>query len=191
MRDVFAAVLKEQRGTGAAVAAWHDGRWIVDLWGGTATADGSRVWMQDSIVQPYSVSKPFAAMCVLLLVDRGLVDLDAPVQRYWPEFTAPGNGPPRPLAPGRRRRARHARRHRRLLRLGSSVRAARGPATSMAARHRARRVGALLRPSRRRDRAPRRRTHARGIPSRRVLRARGTRFRRSASRPMNRRAQSS
>jgi CubicO group peptidase (beta-lactamase class C family) len=87
--DIFATVLSEQRGTGAAVAAWHDGRWIVDLWGGTATADGSRAWRRDSIVQPYSVSKPFAAMCLLLLIDRGLVELDAPMQRYWPEFTAP------------------------------------------------------------------------------------------------------
>ena len=80
---------REQRGTGAAIAVWHEGRWIADLWGGTARADGSRLWVQDSIVQPYSVSKPFAAMCALLLIDRGLVDLDAPMQRYWPEFTAP------------------------------------------------------------------------------------------------------
>jgi CubicO group peptidase (beta-lactamase class C family) len=89
VRDVFATVLAEQRGTGAAVAAWHDGRWIVDLWGGTATADGSRLWVRESIVQPYSVSKPFAAMGLLLLIDRGLVELDAPMQRYWPEFAAP------------------------------------------------------------------------------------------------------
>jgi CubicO group peptidase (beta-lactamase class C family) len=88
VRDVFATVLGEQRGTGAAVAAWYDGRWIVDLWGGTATADGSRLWQRESIVQPYSVSKPFAAMGALVLVDRELCDLDAPVQRYWPEFTA-------------------------------------------------------------------------------------------------------
>ena len=88
VRDVFATVLGEQRGTGAAVAAWHDGRWVVDLWGGTASADGSRLWVRDSIVQPYSVSKPFAAMCALLLIDRGVIDLDAPMQRYWPEFTA-------------------------------------------------------------------------------------------------------
>ncbi|HEY6469998.1 MAG TPA: serine hydrolase domain-containing protein [Candidatus Dormibacteraeota bacterium] len=87
--DVFTAVLGEQCGTGAAAAAWRDGKWIVDLWGGTGAADGSRLWMQDSIVQPYSVSKPFAAMCALLLIDRGLVDLDAPMQRYWPEFTTP------------------------------------------------------------------------------------------------------
>jgi CubicO group peptidase (beta-lactamase class C family) len=89
VRDTFASVLSEQRGTGAAVAAWSEGRWIVDLWGGSATADGSRLWLRDSIVQPYSVSKPFAAMCALLLIDRGRLDLDAPMQRYWPEFTAP------------------------------------------------------------------------------------------------------
>jgi CubicO group peptidase (beta-lactamase class C family) len=89
VRDIFATVLGEQRGTGAAVAAWSDGRWIVDLWGGTASDDGSRLWQRDSIVMPYSVSKPFAAMCALILVDRGRLDLDVPVQRYWPEFTAP------------------------------------------------------------------------------------------------------
>jgi hypothetical protein len=40
------------------------------------------------LVQPYSVSKPFAAVCALLLADRGQLDLDAPVQRYWPQFRA-------------------------------------------------------------------------------------------------------
>jgi len=79
VRDVFTAVLREQRGTGAAVAVWHDGRWIVDLWGGSANAEGTRPWQQDSIVQPYSVTKPFAAMCALLLIDRGTLDLDAPM----------------------------------------------------------------------------------------------------------------
>ena len=89
VRQAFAAVLQEQRGTGAAVAVWLDGRWIVDLWGGTANASGTRMWQWDSIVQPYSVTKPFAALCALRLIDRGSLDLDALVQRYWPEFLAP------------------------------------------------------------------------------------------------------
>ena len=88
VRDAFSAVLREQRGTGAAIAVWHEGRWVVDLWGGAASADGARPWLRDSIVQPYSVTKPFAAMCALVLADRGRLDIDAPVQRYWPEFTA-------------------------------------------------------------------------------------------------------
>ncbi len=89
VRDAFTAVLQEQRGTGAAIAVWLEGRWVVDLWGGAASADGTRPWQRDSIVQPYSVTKPFAAMCALVLADRGRLDIDAPVQRYWPEFTAP------------------------------------------------------------------------------------------------------
>ena len=80
-RDVFADVLKRQSG-GAAVAARLDGRWVVDLWGGPG-------WSRDSIVMPYSVTKPFAAVCALLLVERGSIELDTPVRRYWPEFTAP------------------------------------------------------------------------------------------------------
>jgi len=89
VRDAFTAVLREQRGTGAAIAVWHDARWVVDLWGGAASADGARPWVRDSIVQPYSVTKAFAAMCALVLADRGRLDIDTPVQRYWPEFTAP------------------------------------------------------------------------------------------------------
>lgn len=88
IREAFADVIAAQQGTGAALAVWHDGRWIVDLWGGSADATGTLPWGRDSIVQPYSVSKPFIAMGALLLVDRGLLDLDAPVRRYWPEFTA-------------------------------------------------------------------------------------------------------
>jgi CubicO group peptidase (beta-lactamase class C family) len=84
VRDVFADVLERQReagGAGAAVAAWMDGRWLVDLWGGPG-------WSRDSIVMPYSVTKPFVAVCALLLVDRGVLELDAPAQRYWPDLTA-------------------------------------------------------------------------------------------------------
>ncbi len=51
-------------------------------------AAGHRAWSRDSIVQPYSVSKPFVAVCELLLVQRGELELDAAVQRYWPEFRA-------------------------------------------------------------------------------------------------------
>lgn len=86
VRDVFAGVLAAERGTGAAFAAWHDGRWVVDLYGGDADAARTRPWTADTLVMPYSVTKPFAAVCVLVLADRGLVDLDAPMTRYWPEL---------------------------------------------------------------------------------------------------------
>jgi CubicO group peptidase (beta-lactamase class C family) len=89
VEEAFAEVVRLQPGTGAAVAVWLEGRWLVDLWGGAADAAGTRVWASDSIVQPYSVTKPFAAVCALKLVERGELELDAAVQRYWPEFTAP------------------------------------------------------------------------------------------------------
>src|SRR5262249_37293170 len=85
----FAGVVDAQPGTGAAVAAWADGTWVVDLRGGWADAARTREWQRDGIVMPYSVSKPFAALCALTLVDRGTLGLDAPMQRYWPEFRAP------------------------------------------------------------------------------------------------------
>lgn len=88
MRERFAALLAAQPGTGAAFAAWCDGRLTVDLWGGYADAARSRPWQADSLVQPYSVSKPFAAVCALKLAEAGRLDFDAPVQRYWPEFLA-------------------------------------------------------------------------------------------------------
>ena len=91
VRDAFADVLDDQQGTGAALAAWYDGGWVVDLWGGPTDAEGTRAWQVDSLVQPYSVTKPFAALCALLLVERGRLDLDAPMQRYWPEFRAPAS----------------------------------------------------------------------------------------------------
>ncbi|HYJ67718.1 MAG TPA: serine hydrolase domain-containing protein [Nocardioidaceae bacterium] len=89
VRDAFRQVVSEQHGTGAAMAAWHDGRWVAQVHGGYSDAARTRPWRPDSIVMPYSVTKPFAAACLLVLVDRGLVNLDEPMQTYWPEFVTP------------------------------------------------------------------------------------------------------
>jgi CubicO group peptidase (beta-lactamase class C family) len=88
VRGAFARVLDRQGGAGASFAAWHGGDWVADLWGGYADGRRTRPWGEDTLVMPYSVTKPFAAVCALLLVERGLLDLDAPVQRYWPEMEA-------------------------------------------------------------------------------------------------------
>jgi CubicO group peptidase (beta-lactamase class C family) len=87
VEDAFAAVIDGQPGTGAALAVWQQGQWLVDLCGGSADAAGRQPWSRDSIVQPYSVSKPFVAVCALPLVQRGALGLDTVVQRYWPEFS--------------------------------------------------------------------------------------------------------
>lgn len=86
VREAFASVVAGSPGTGSALAVWHDGAWVVDLWGGYADAARTRPWREDSLVMPYSATKPFAAVCVLLLADRGAVQLDDPMRTYWPEL---------------------------------------------------------------------------------------------------------
>src|SRR5687767_15877759 len=86
--DALRDVVEHQVGAGACFAAWHDGAWVADVWAGYADARRTRTWAEDTVVMPYSVTKPFAALCVLLLVDRGRISLDAPLQDYWPEMSA-------------------------------------------------------------------------------------------------------
>lgn len=85
-RDAFASALENGTETGAACSVTLDGRTVVDLWGGLADSASGQAWTQDTIVPVFSVSKGVAAICVLQLVTQGLIDLDAPVVRYWPEF---------------------------------------------------------------------------------------------------------
>src|SRR5262249_47248450 len=75
---------------GAALAVYLDGEPVIDLWGGYADAARNQPWRRDTIVNLYSVGKAISAVCLLRLVDAGLVDLDAPVARYWPEFAQAG-----------------------------------------------------------------------------------------------------
>jgi CubicO group peptidase (beta-lactamase class C family) len=77
---------------GASVAVALHGELVVDLWGGTLDAAGARPWQRDTIVNVMSTTKTMLALSALLLVDRGELDLDAPVARYWPEFAAAGKG---------------------------------------------------------------------------------------------------
>lgn len=88
VRGVFEQVVDRSPGTGSAVAVWYDGTWVVDLWGGYADAARTRPWVRDSIVMPYSVTKPFVAVCALVLADRGLLRLDDAMSTYWPELRA-------------------------------------------------------------------------------------------------------
>lgn len=87
VRDCFADIVASSSGTGSALAIWHDGRWVADLWGGFSDAGRTRLWSRDSIVMPYSVTKPFAAVALLQLVDEGRLLLDDPVTRWWPELS--------------------------------------------------------------------------------------------------------
>ena len=90
VRDTFAANFDTGREVGASFAATVDGRTVVDLWGGHADAARTRPWQRDTIVNVFSTTKAMTAICAHMLVDRGLLDLDAPVATYWPEFATAG-----------------------------------------------------------------------------------------------------
>jgi CubicO group peptidase (beta-lactamase class C family) len=88
VRQAFGENLSARGEIGAAVAVIVDGRPVVDLWCGWADMKRSRAWREDTLVNVFSVGKAFAGMCVLMLVSRGLLDLDEPVCARWPEFAA-------------------------------------------------------------------------------------------------------
>lgn len=88
LRELLADNLASGEDAGASVAVVHDGELVADLWGGEARPGVP--WTQDTITQVWSVTKAMAALAVLTLVERGQIDLDAPVTEYWPDFGAHG-----------------------------------------------------------------------------------------------------
>lgn len=89
VRDVFAANFDEHGEVGAGFAVYLDGEQVVDLTGGVADAEG-HAYDESTLQMVFSTTKGATAMCAHLLVERGELDLDAPVVRYWPEFGANG-----------------------------------------------------------------------------------------------------
>jgi CubicO group peptidase (beta-lactamase class C family) len=66
------------------------GEQVVSLQGGWADEARTRPWQPDTLVHVWSTTKAMTALCVHILMDRGELDPDAPVARYWPEFGAGG-----------------------------------------------------------------------------------------------------
>ena len=92
VRDTFAAQFRAGAEIGASVAFTVDGEPVVDLFAGDADPARTRPWTRDTISHVYSVTKGITALCAHRLVDRGSLDLEAPVSRYWPEFAQAGKG---------------------------------------------------------------------------------------------------
>ncbi len=90
VKEAFVANFKESGEIGARVAIISDGETVVDLWGGYTTEACDVEWDENTLVCCMSVSKGVTALAAHLLVDRGLLEYDAPVARYWPEFAQNG-----------------------------------------------------------------------------------------------------
>ncbi|TAL07309.1 MAG: class A beta-lactamase-related serine hydrolase, partial [Porticoccaceae bacterium] len=90
VRDAFAANFADGKEVGASFALAVEGEIVVDLWGGFADAARTRPWQSDTLINTYSTTKGMAATVVGVLADAGLIDYDARVADYWPEFAAAG-----------------------------------------------------------------------------------------------------
>lgn len=90
VRTAFEENFRDRGELGAAVSVTVDGETVVDLWGGWADAAHTRPWERETLVNVWSTGKGPVSLCAHILADRGLLDFDAPVATYWPEFAAAG-----------------------------------------------------------------------------------------------------
>lgn len=90
--DVLERSLDDGSDVGASVAIYREGRPVVDVWGGVADRDTDRAWSEGTVAAVFSATKGATAICAHMLAERGALDLDAPVARYWPEFAAADKG---------------------------------------------------------------------------------------------------
>jgi len=90
VRDAFVRNFAEHDEVGAGFSLHVEGRKVVDIWGGSVDEAGSAPYDEDTLQLVFSTTKGATASCVNLLIQRGLIDLDAPVATYWPEFAQAG-----------------------------------------------------------------------------------------------------
>ncbi|KRW61984.1 serine hydrolase domain-containing protein [Pseudomonas sp. TTU2014-080ASC] len=90
LRDAFAALFENPQERGMALCVMVGGETVVDLWAGVMDREGQQAWHSDTILNLFSCTKTFTAVTALQLVAEGMLELDAPIARYWPEFAAAG-----------------------------------------------------------------------------------------------------
>jgi CubicO group peptidase (beta-lactamase class C family) len=90
VRAALARNLDSGEELGASLVLDIDGDIVVDLWGGFCDEARTVPWSEHTITNVWSTTKTVTSLAALMLVDRGQLDVDAPVARYWPEFAAQG-----------------------------------------------------------------------------------------------------
>jgi CubicO group peptidase (beta-lactamase class C family) len=88
--EALATNIEAGKEVGASLCVNIDGENVIDVWGGCRDREHSARWTEDTIVNVFSGSKTVTSLAVLMLADRGQIDLYAPVSRYWPEFAQNG-----------------------------------------------------------------------------------------------------
>ena len=90
VRDAFAENFSRRHELGGACCVYHQGKKVVDLWGGVRNKSTGEPWEEDTMVVVYSTTKGLAAMTLAIAHSRGWLDYEERVCRYWPEFAQQG-----------------------------------------------------------------------------------------------------
>jgi CubicO group peptidase (beta-lactamase class C family) len=90
VKEAFERNFEEDLEVGASLAITHKGNLVLDIYGGYMDKAKTRSWERETIINVYSTTKVMGSLCIHILVDRGLIDLDAPISKYWPEFAQAG-----------------------------------------------------------------------------------------------------
>jgi CubicO group peptidase (beta-lactamase class C family) len=90
VHDAFADNFRTRGDVGASCAVYVGGRLVVDLWAGLADGRSGRPWDEDTAAVIFSCSKGLVALCVCMLVERGVLSFDRPISTWWPGFAANG-----------------------------------------------------------------------------------------------------
>ncbi len=88
--DRFVDNYHEHDEVGASLCVTYEGETVIDVWGGAVDRELSAPWESDTISIVMSCTKGAVALCAHVLADRGLLDIEAPVKEYWPEFARNG-----------------------------------------------------------------------------------------------------
>ena len=89
-QDAFEKSLTSGFELGASISMEIEGEKVIDLWGGHTDLEKNSLWEEDTLVNVFSTTKGMAAICLLQLVEKELLDLYTPVSEYWPEFSQNG-----------------------------------------------------------------------------------------------------
>jgi CubicO group peptidase (beta-lactamase class C family) len=90
VRDALQRNIDSGEEVGASLVLDLDGEIAIDLWGGFRDEARTDPWTRDTITNVWSTTKTVTSLAALMLVERGQLDVDAPVAAYWPEFAAHG-----------------------------------------------------------------------------------------------------
>ena len=90
VRSLLEEAVASGKEIGASVTVNIGGKNVVDIWGGYTSKDRTSPWEKNTIVNVFSSTKTIASLAVLMLVDRGLIDVDEKVSKYWPEYGTNG-----------------------------------------------------------------------------------------------------